>query len=154
MAKSGPITVNMAKSGPITVNTGQYRPNTGQYWPIQAQYRSILAHTHTLAIPIPLAIPPPYPIPGYTTPCTQPLPQHVHGCTPLLRRPLAVHQASFGLNTKSHAGHLVAIFGMTCKSDKIRLHCNRVLQKCTVLDTFKTKPLFSTLFVTFAPNIE
>lgn len=142
--------------GQITLNWGQYRQiplNWGQYSPIQP----------IQPIPYPYPIPHPTPIPhGHPVPHGHRVhhgPTHHPPCPSTythtrLPRPRRVHQASFVLKTRSHADNLGAIFGFTVKSDKTRLHSNRVLQKCTVLHTIKTKQPKWPVFDTFAPTIE
>ena len=98
-----PITANTSQYWPITANNGPLPTNTGQY----PHTRYPITHTpctHTPHTPVP-----PYPM--------HPPPP----CRTRRHRPLrvleAVHQATFGLNTRGLVKHLVTIFGRSGKSD-------------------------------------
>ena len=150
-------------SGSIWPYPGSIRPNTDQYGQIPTntvKYSQIPTNTvkysHT-------------PLPGTPYPTPMALPHTPHPGThphapPTMVRPVysyrsvscqwAVHQASFGLKTKGHMRHLVAIFGIGHKSDKIRLGSNRTFQKWLFFDTFWHFSTILTVFDTFWPNIE
>ena len=127
---------------------GQMRPIMAVLRPIMAVFGSIEAIMAVFgsieaitALLRPLPHPPHTPCPIPTTWPPTPLPHtrvhhypHAghgytgHRCTTPLQRPWLVHQASFVLKTRSLTGLLMTIFGLTSKSDKTRLVCNRTLQ--------------------------
>ena len=130
----------------------------GQYWPYCTGTGPTVP---VLAIPIPhtgthtpYPWPPPYHIPGYPTHHCPLLHAHGHAVTHRSQRPEAGHQASFLLNTKGHVYILMAIFGMTAKSDTFRLCYNPTLLKWLFLTVFMTKCSKMAVFGHIWPIIE
>ena len=145
---------------------GQYLPCIGRYLPVLGRIGPVLAVLtgnglyRSLYWPLPCPVPIP-PLPGTHTPypgTTTPHPPHYPGASvpPYTAVPWsrAVHQASFGLNTRGLADELVTIFGMAGKSDKNRLYCNPSLAKWLFLATFWHKTAILAVFRPFCTNIE
>lgn len=98
--------------------------------------------TVTMAIPIPpcptTPCPMATPIPHYPAPIPHAPPHHraVYRHPLSMPQPESVHQASFGLKTKTHMNIPVFIFGMAIKSDTFPYGLQQGFQEMTVFRHF------------------